>query len=379
VLAGRGACPRRAGHRGGRAIQPRVGGRWWPDQKGDINVRVRMTGSDIALSAFEQMRYAREILRIESRAVQRLSARIDRRFCTAVALVVNCRGSVIVTGMGKAGLIGQKIAATLSSTGTRSHFLHPAEAIHGDLGRIHHDDLILAMSHSGETEEIVRLLPSLASFGVPLIAITGTPTTSLGRAATVTLALGSIEEACALGLAPTASTTAMLALGDAVALVASRMRNFKAEDFARFHPGGALGRKLSRAEDHMRPLHQCRLAQDNSTVRDVVVGCSRPGRRAGAILLTDADGRLSGIFTDSDLARLFEARRESTLDAPIKHVMTRDPCTVQEGTFVREVVTILSERKISELPVVDPLGRPVGLIDITDMVGIVPEASAEAA
>lgn len=342
-------------------------------------MRVRTTGSGFALSPFEQMRHAREILRIEARAVQRLSTRIDRRFCTAVALVVNCRGSVIVTGMGKAGLIGQKLAATLSSTGTRSHFLHPAEAIHGDLGRIHHDDLILALSQSGATEEVVRLLPSLATFGAPLIAITGSPTSPLGRAATVTLALGSIEEACALGLAPTASTTAMLALGDAVALVASRMRNFKAEDFARFHPGGTLGRKLSRAEDHMRPLRQCRLAQDSSTVRDVVVGCSRPGRRAGAILLTDAEGRLSGIFTDSDLARLFETRRESTFDAPIKNVMTHNPCTVQAGTFISDVVTILSERKISELPVVDSLGKPLGLIDITDMVGLVPEETAHAA
>ncbi len=214
------------------------------------------------LTPFEQLRYARDIIRTEARTLEELSKRLETDFCQATQLIYNCRGSVIVTGMGKAGLIGQKIAATLASTGTRSHFLHPAEAVHGDLGRVHDDDVVLALSQSGETEEVVRLLPLLDRCGVVILAITGRKTNTLGRAATVTLQLGPVQEACDLGLAPTASTTAMLAMGDALALVTSRMRGFALEDFARFHPGGDLGRRLSRVEQHMRPREACRVADD---------------------------------------------------------------------------------------------------------------------
>lgn len=331
------------------------------------------TGPQRSLTPFEQLRYAREILQIEAETVRRLANRLDQRFCDAVALIVNCRGSLIVLGMGKAGLVGRKIAATLASTGTRSHFLHPAEAVHGDLGRVRHDDIVLAVSQSGETDEVVRLLPSLAEFGVPIIALTGRATSTLGRAATVALTLGPLQEACRLGLAPTTSTTAMLALGDAVALVASRMRGFQAEDFARFHPGGMLGRKLSKVEDHVRGADQCRVARATTSVRDVFVSCMRPGRRSGAILLTDRSDRLTGIFTDSDLARLFEERREATLDRPIAQVMTRDPCTVPQGTRLMDAVALMANRKISELPVVDPAGRPQGILDITDVLGLLPQ------
>ena len=217
---------------------------------------------------------------------------------------------MIVSGIGKAGLIGQKIMATLASTGTPSHFLHPAEAVHGDLGRVHADDVVLVLSQSGETEEIVRLLPPLAELGVPIIAITGRADSTLGRAARVVIDLGPVEEACPLGLAPSSSTTAMLAVGDALALVVSRMRGFAREDFARFHPAGNLGLKLSKVEQHMRPLEQCRVAPEGQTVREVLVRVSVPGRRTGATMLVDAEGKLSGIFTDSDLARLFEQRRD---------------------------------------------------------------------
>lgn len=328
------------------------------------------------LSPFEQLRFARQVILTESRALAHVAERLGRDFCQAVQLVFQCRGSVIVCGMGKAGLVGQKIMATLASTGTPSHGLHPAEAIHGDLGRVQRHDVVLMLSQSGETDEIVRLLPSLVELGVPIIAITANCESRLGRAASVTIELGPLEEACALGLAPSTSTTAMLAVGDALALVVSRMRGFGREDFARFHPGGSLGYKLSKVEQHMRPLKECRVAADSETVRQVLVGASMPGRRTGATMLVDAEGHLSGIFTDSDLARLFEHHRDGELDAPIRQVMTGNPLRVTLGTLMLEAVTIMAGRKISELPVVDLSGKPVGLIDITDIVALLPKEPA---
>ncbi len=328
------------------------------------------------LSPFEQLRHARQILQTESRSLVEVAKRLDDEFCRAVEYLYGCRGNVIVSGMGKAGLIGQKIMATLASTGTPSHCLHPAEAVHGDLGRVHAQDVMLILSQSGETEEVVRLLPSLAELGVPILAITSRAESTLGRAATVTIELGPLEEACWLGLAPSTSTTAMLALGDALALVTSRMRHFGREDFARFHPAGSLGQRLSKVEDHMRPLPQCRLASEGQTVREVLITVSVAGRRTGATMLTDEEGKLSGIFTDSDLARLFEQRRDRELDGPIRNVMTADPLTVGLGSMMFDAVVVMAGRKISELPVVDAQGRPVGLIDITDVVGLMPKEAA---
>jgi arabinose-5-phosphate isomerase len=326
------------------------------------------------LTAKDQLLAGREILRLEATALWDLSNRLDKTFCQAVHLIFACHGSVIVTGMGKAGIVGQKIAATLASLGTRAHFLHPAEAFHGDLGRIHASDVVLMLSQSGETGEVVQLLPSLKEFEVPIVAVTASKTSSVGCAARVVLELGQLEEACSLGLAPSTSTTAMLALGDALALVLSKLRGFEAEDFARFHPGGALGRKLSRVDDIMRPLEECRTARDGQTVRQVVVTTSKPGRRTGAIMLTDADGRLTGLFTDSDLARLFERRDEAALDRPIAEVMVASPSTVRSGKRVSEAVNLLASRKFSELPVVDRNGRPVGLVDVTDVMGLKAES-----
>jgi arabinose-5-phosphate isomerase len=328
------------------------------------------TGS---LSPFEQLRFARQVILTESRALLQVANRLDGEFCRAVELVFQCGGSVIVCGIGKAGLVGQKIMATLASTGTPSHCLHPAEALHGDLGRVHRNDLVLILSQSGETEEIVRLLPSLVELGVPIAAITGRATSTLGQTATVTIELGPLAEAGELALAPSSSTTVMLAVGDALALVVSQMRRFDRDDFARFHPGGSLGYKLSKVEHHMRPLEQCRVAGETQTVRQVLIGASMPGRRTGATMLVDAEGRLSGIFTDSDLARLFEHRRDSELDRPIRQVMTSAPLRVQVGSLMIDAVTIVAERKISELPVVDSDGKPVGLIDITDVVALLPK------
>lgn len=324
----------------------------------------------------EQLRQAREILLAESRALGQLAGRLDGSFCRAVECLCGCKGCVLVTGMGKAGLVGQKIAATLASTGTPAHFLHPAEAVHGDLGRIRSNDLLLILSQSGETEEVVRLLPPLRQWGVPVVAVTASRENTLGRAAVVTVELGQLEEADPLGLAPSTSTTAMLAVGDALALVASRRRGFRPDDFARFHPGGSLGTRLSKVEDHMRPIEHCRVAPADRSVRDVLVGVSLPGRRTGAIMLVDADGRLAGIFTDSDLARLFEHRRDDSLDRPVCDVMTVDPLRAVRGTMLTAAVTVLAERKISELPIVDEEGRPLGLLDVTDIVGLFPQDSA---
>ena len=325
------------------------------------------------LNPFEQIQLAREIIHAEGSALLSLAQRIDREFCRAADQLYSCQGSVIVCGMGKAGLVGQKIAATMASTGTRSHFLHPGEAVHGDLGRVHRSDIVLFLSQSGETEEVVRLLPLLSATHTPVIAMTGHPDSTLAKCAEVVLDLGHLEEAGTLGLAPSTSTTAMLALGDALALVTSHMRQFGAEDFARFHPGGSLGRKLARVDDVMRPLSDCRVSTEEKTVRTVLVDVERPGRRSGAVLLTNCQGKLTGIFTDSDLVRLLESQRDDCLDRPIYQVMTQPPTTVDSGTRIMDAVVILAQRKFSELPVVDQQSQPLGLIDITDIVGVLPE------
>ena len=320
----------------------------------------------------EGLAFAREVLRIEADALGRVRERLGPSIARAAGLIFRCPGSVIVTGMGKAGLVGQKVAATLASTGTRAFPLHPAEAVHGDLGRIRGDDVVLALSQSGETEEVLRLIPALRRIGACLIAITERATSTLGQSADLCVALGPIEEACPLGLAPSASTTALMAVGDALALLVCRMRDFRAEDFALYHPAGALGRKLSLVEDVMRTPRQLRLARPEQTVRDVLVALGGPRRRSGAVLVVDDDGRLLGIFTDSDLVRLFERRREADLDAPIGAVMTHDPVQVAVGARLAEAVDAMKARKLSEIPVVDRGGRLVGLIDLTDVIGLVP-------
>jgi arabinose-5-phosphate isomerase len=330
----------------------------------------------VPLTPFEQLRYARDIIELESQALAKIAHRLGAEFCDATQLLYECRGSVIVSGIGKAGLIGTKISATLASTGTRSIFLHPAEAVHGDLGRIRADDVVLMLSQSGETEEVVRLLPSLVRLRVPVIAVTGRANSALARAATVVLSLGPLQEACPLGMAPSTSTTAMLAVGDALALVTMRMHGFDQEDFALVHPAGALGRRLSRVEERMRPLAECRVARQSQVIREVFATLVRPGRRSGAIMLVDEAGALAGIFTDSDLARLFEQRRDGAIDRPIAEVMTRHPCAVPAGAMLTDAVAILAERKISELPVVDTQHAPVGLIDITDVLAMMPDEAA---
>ncbi|GHT18257.1 hypothetical protein FACS1894189_5920 [Planctomycetales bacterium] len=319
----------------------------------------------------------KQILRQEARSIQGLADRLDARFLQAVYRILDCQGSVVVSGIGKAGLVGEKISATLSSTGSPSHFLHPSEAIHGDLGKIRQGDVVLILSQSGETEEITRILQPLRSFRVSIIAITASEHSTLSRYAEITLPLGRLPEADTLGLAPSTSTAAMIALGDALALTVSERRRFQSDNFARLHPGGALGRKLSLVDEHLRQLERCRIAPDSETIREVFARHSVPGRRSGAILLTGKDGRLSGIFTDSDLARLFERHDEYLLDAPIRQAMTSNPTSVLTGTRMLEAVEIIGEKRISELPVVNADGFPVGMIDITDVIAAFPEYTLE--
>lgn len=316
--------------------------------------------------------FAREVLRVEAEALERVRDRLGDSIARAAELIYRSSGSVIVTGMGKAGLVGQKLAATLCSTGTRGFHLHPADAVHGDLGRIRGDDIVVALSQSGETDELLRLIPALRRLGASLIAITERAGSTLGQAADLCIALGPVEEACPLGLAPSASTTVLMAVGDALALLVSRMRGFTADDFALYHPGGSLGRKLTRVEEVMRIGRQLRRAHVDETVRAVFVRLAGPGRRSGAVLIEDGNGRLLGIFTDSDLARLFEKRREAELDRPIGAVMTADPYAIRVGATLSEAVDLMKIHKISELPVVDRGEHLVGLIDVTDLIGLVP-------
>jgi arabinose-5-phosphate isomerase len=320
--------------------------------------------------------HGREILRAEGEAILGSADALGDAFARAVRVIAGCTGSVVVTGIGKAGLEARKISATLASTGSPSHFLHPAEALHGDLGALRSGDVVLALSQSGESEEVTRLLPHVAARRIRIVALTGSTQSTLGRAADVVVPTGSVREACTLGLAPSTSTSLMLALGDAIALVTSRLRQFTREDFAARHPGGSLGRQLMRVEDVMRPLAACRTACAADTVREVFVR-PLPTRRTGAVMIVDDGGRLAGIFTDSDLARLFERRNDTALDHPIGSVMTARPTTVPLGTRLSDALAILEARRLSELPVVDEAGRVAGLLDIVDLVGLVPPEMLE--
>jgi arabinose-5-phosphate isomerase len=324
--------------------------------------------------------YARQVIELEGNAIVEIAAQLDGLFRDAVMCIANrCRGGgcVFVTGIGKAGLIGNKISATMSSTGTRSFFLHPSEAMHGDLGRVTSADVILVLSQSGETEEVVRLLPTLRKLGAVIIAITASAQSSLGQAADTVIAFGKLQEADTLGLAPSTSTAVMLALGDALALTASRLYGFRREDFAVFHPGGSLGRNLSLVDDYMRPLERCRCAKDEQTLREVLSQKSDIDRYSGAVMLVNSENKLSGIFTDSDLRRLIGNHREELLDQPAQNVMTANPKRIQNGSSILDAIEILTKLKISELPVVDTENHPVGLIDITDILAVFPELLQE--
>lgn len=319
---------------------------------------------------FERLKLIRESVTKEAQALQSAANFLGPSAVEAAEITASCTGSVVVTGVGKAGLVGQKLVATLASTGTPAHFLHPTEAIHGDFGRVRDCDVIWALSNSGRSEEVTRIAAQLRNQGSALISFTAADDTPLSAAANCSVVFGKHEEACPHGLAPTSSTTVMMAVGDAVSMLASQIREFTASDFARFHPGGALGRKLSTVGQLMRPLDACRIASQTLSIRECMVACSKTGRRSGAVMLTDGDGRLTGIFTDSDLARLLESRMENVLDASIESRMTLEPHCVSPDTLLNDAIALFSQLRISELPVVDDSNFPLGMVDITDLIAL---------
>jgi len=321
--------------------------------------------------------YAREVLTAEAAALQVVAERLGASFLGAVELLRHSSGRVGITGTGKSADVGQKVAGTLNSTGTRAYVLDATRAVHGDLGMVHPEDIVLVLSHSGESEEIVRLLGPLRQLCAGIVGLTGNPASTLAQKADVALVYGPLDEVCPLGLAPSASTTAMIALGDALAFVLLRLRRFSRDDFARYHPAGSLGRKLLKVENAMRQGDELRRASQRDTVREVLAHGRRRGRRTGAGMLVEDDGRLCGLFTDSDLAKLIEQRRDDALDRPIGEVMTRHPFTVRVGSRVGDAVELLRAHKISELPVLDAEGRPVGLLDITDLIALFPAAATD--
>ncbi len=316
---------------------------------------------------------AREIIHREAQAVARLADELDDGFTAAAEMIYNCLGSVVVTGVGKAGIIGQKVSATLASTGTPSHFLHAAEAVHGDLGRLRDNDIAIVLSQSGESNEIVRLIALLKKLGVRMIAITGNKQSPLAQHSEVILWLGDLEEVCPLGLAPSTSTTCMLALGDALALTVMKARNFQAEDYARYHPGGALGRKLVTVEQAALFSRGDALPQapDNYTVRAALEKAeSYTALRHGCIMLVDSDGKLTGLLTDGDLRRGMKEKGIQIQNIPVREIMTHNPRVVRPDTLAGEAMAIFHKYRIDEIPVVDEAGKPVGLIDVQDVLAL---------
>jgi arabinose-5-phosphate isomerase len=306
---------------------------------------------------------ARKVLRTEAEAILGLVDRLDERFARAVVMLRDCRGRVIVTGMGKSGIICRKIAATLSSTGTPAFFLHPAEAIHGDLGMVHRDDVVIALSHSGETPEVLRLLETIRRIGAQLIAMTGSPTSTLAGAADLTLDCHVAEEACPLNLVPTASTTAALALGDALAMTLLIEKGFREEDFANLHPGGKLGKKLMRVESLMQTGDLAPVVDVATPMHDVIYEMSRKG--LGMACVVEA-GRLAGIITDGDLRRRMSDTPD-ILALTAAQVMTRNPVTIGRSLLAAQALNVMEARKITSLIVVTADGVVEGVLHLHDL------------
>ena len=309
---------------------------------------------------------AREVLELEAQAISSLIDRIDRQFLSALELMYNAKGRVIITGVGKAGIIGQKISATLASTGTPSVWVHSGEAIHGDLGRITKDDVVVILSNSGESEEVIKLLPVLKHIGTPVIAITGRKGSTLAQHSDIVLDISVEREACPLNLAPTSSTTAMLAMGDALAVCLIDLRGFKRDDFALYHPGGSLGKRLLlKVKDIMRTEDACPIVRPDELLKDVLVKITEA--KAGAAIVVDAKGRLKGIFTDGDLRRHIDSPA-NILEQKVGELMTKAPISINANQLASEALHILESKKIDELPVVDDKGRVVGMLDIQDII-----------
>ena len=317
------------------------------------------------------LEYAQEVIRAEADAINSITSIVDNSFAKACRMIYNCSGSCIVSGIGKAGIIGQKISATLASTGTPSHFLHPAEAVHGDLGRLRENDVVIVLSYGGETDEIVRLINLVKQQGIKLIAITGDIDSTLCKHSDVMLCMGHMSEACPLGVAPSVSTTCMLAVGDALAFTLMKARKFSVEDYVRFHPGGSLGAKLMTVEQSMmfRPGEKLPLAELDDTIEQLLEKTSNI-KRHGAVMVVDNNGKLAGIITDADLRRLMTEQTSRAFKCKAADVMTADCKKIRADALAAEATALFHKYRIDELPVVDADDKPLGLIDVQDIVTI---------
>jgi arabinose-5-phosphate isomerase len=310
---------------------------------------------------------AKRVLAVESAAILGIVEHLDQSFVDAVELIAACKGRVVTMGVGKSGIICQKISATLASTGTPSFFMHPTEAIHGDLGMLVQGDVVLAISNSGETEELVRILPNIKRIGTEIVAITGKPASTLARTADLHLSAAISEEACPLGLAPTASTTATLALGDALAMALLVRRGFREEDFASLHPGGKLGKRFLRVRDLMHQGDEVPLVREETNMRDVIYEMSK--KRFGIAAVVNGEGMLRGAISDGDLRRLLE-RDDQVLSKTASDSIKGDPVTIASGELASAALQIMEERKITSLFVVDETRRVEGIIHIHDLWGL---------
>jgi arabinose-5-phosphate isomerase len=308
---------------------------------------------------------AKRVLRVESEAIAGLIERLDARFEKAVELLHACKGRVVVTGLGKSGLVGRKISATFASTGTPALFLHTGEALHGDLGMLTAGDVMLAISTSGETAELIELLETVKRLGVPLLALTANPKSTLAKASNIALDIAVKEEACSLNLAPTASTAAAMAMGDALAIALLERRGFKAEDFAALHPGGRLGNKLRRVESLMHSGENAPRVLPTTKMPDVIYEMSRKG--LGLAAVTEANGKLLGIITDGDLRRVMQKRQENVLALTAADCMTKNPITLSRHELAASALRIMEEKKITSLLITDPEGKLEGVLHIHDL------------
>ncbi|HEY4777479.1 MAG TPA: KpsF/GutQ family sugar-phosphate isomerase [Candidatus Acidoferrales bacterium] len=308
---------------------------------------------------------AKRVLRVESEAIASLIDRLDARFEKAVELLYACKGRVVVTGLGKSGLVGRKLAATFASTGTPALFLHTGEALHGDLGMLTAGDVMLAISASGETAELIELLETVKRLGVPLLALTANPKSTLAAAGKIVLDIAVKEEACSLNLAPTASTAAAMAMGDALAIALLERRGFNEQDFAALHPGGRLGNKLRRVESLMHSGENAPQVLPTTKMPDVIYEMSRKG--LGLAAVTEANGKLLGIITDGDLRRVMQKRQENVLALTAADCMTKNPITLSGHELAASALRVMEERKITSLLITDPAGKLEGVLHIHDL------------
>jgi arabinose-5-phosphate isomerase len=317
------------------------------------------------------LEYARQVIQAEAEAIMAITPIVNESFASACRMIYDCSGSCIVSGIGKAGIIGQKISATLASTGTPSHFIHPAEAVHGDLGRLRKNDVVMVLSYGGETDEVTRLINLVKQLGIQLIAITGEQDSTLCKHSDVALCMGQMNEACPLGVAPSVSTTCMLAVGDAIALTVMKARNFGVEDYVRFHPGGSLGARLMTVEQSMmfRPGEKLPVVNVANTIKQLLEKTGQI-KRHGAVMVVGEDGKLAGIITDADLRRLMAKHGLEAFEFKAGNVMTPNCKKIRADALAAEATAIFHKYRIDDLPVVNANDKPVGLIDVQDIVTI---------